>query len=82
LFTWREVAKRRNSVSTNILFFDEILDSSLDGEGIETFLQIINNLTKGVNTFIISHNDKSIEKINNVIEFKKIKGFSQLAYAK
>jgi hypothetical protein len=82
LFTWREVAKRRNSVSTNILFFDEILDSSLDGEGIETFLQIIKNLTKGVNTFIISHNDKSIEKINNVIEFKKIKGFSQLAYAK
>ena len=78
LFTWRELAKRRNSISTNILFFDEILDSSMDQEGIDYFLKIIKNLTKGSNTFIISHNYSSIDNIDNVLEFEKIKGFSHL----
>ena len=78
LFTWREIAKERNSISTNILFFDEILDSSLDAEGTENFLNIIKALTKGSNTFIISHNSKSIDNIDNVLEFRKIKGFSHL----
>ena len=78
LFTWRELAKRRNSISTNILFFDEILDSSMDQEGIDYFLKIIKNLTRGSNTFIISHNYSSIDNIDNVLEFEKIKGFSHL----
>lgn len=78
LFTWRELARRRNSISTNILFFDEILDSSMDQEGIDYFLKIIKNLTKGSNTFIISHNYSSIDNIDNVLEFEKIKGYSHL----
>lgn len=78
LFTWREIAKRRNSISTNILFFDEILDSSLDSDGIEDFFNIIKHLTKGTNTFIISHNDKSIDNVENSIEFTKIKEFSHI----
>jgi DNA repair exonuclease SbcCD ATPase subunit len=80
LFTWREIAKRRNSISTNILFFDEILDSSLDSEGIDNFIKIIKHLTKDVNTFIISHNSKCIDSVDNIIEFKKVKGFSHIVF--
>ena len=78
LFTWREIAKRRNSINANILFFDEILDSSLDDEGIENFLNIIKTLTEGQNCFIITHSEKTIEKIDNQIEFVKRKGFSHV----
>lgn len=76
LFTWREIAKQRNAVATNVLIFDEILDSSLDFDGIEALFKLIKHLTKGSNTIIISHNSDSIGLADNVIEFKKIKGFS------
>ena len=78
LFTWYDIAKRRNSINTNILFFDEVLDGSLEADGIESLLNIIRRLTEGNNTFIISHNDKSIDLIDNVIKFEKKKGFSHI----
>jgi DNA repair exonuclease SbcCD ATPase subunit len=77
LFTWRAIAKMRNSINTNILIMDEVFDSSLDSNGTEEFLKIINNLTKDTNTFIISHKtDQLYDKFERVLKFKKIKNFS------
>ena len=79
LFTWRAVAKLRNSVSTNLLIMDEVFDSSLDSNGTEEFLKIINNLTSDTNTFIISHKtDQMYDKFANVIKFEKHKNFSKV----
>jgi len=80
LFTWRAVAKRRNSINTNILIMDEVMDSSLDNDGMENFLKLINGLTKDTNTFIISHKqDAIIDKFDNVIRFEKHQNFSKIA---
>jgi DNA repair exonuclease SbcCD ATPase subunit len=80
LFTWRAVSKLRNSVSTNLLIMDEIMDSSLDNAGTEEFLKIINDLTVDSNIFIISHKgDQLYEKFDNVIKFEKVKNFSRIA---
>ena len=80
LFTWRAIAKLRNSVSTNLLIMDEVFDSSLDSNGTEEFLKVINNLTKDTNTFIISHKtDQLYDKFNNVLKFEKYKNFSRIA---
>ena len=80
LFTWRSVAKLRNSVSTNLLIMDEIMDSSLDNAGTEEFLKIINELTADSNVFIISHKgDQLYEKFDHVIKFEKVKNFSRMA---
>jgi energy-coupling factor transporter ATP-binding protein EcfA2 len=79
LFTWRAVAKLRNSTSTNILIMDEVFDSSLDGSGTEEFMKILNNLTQETNTFIISHKgDQLFDKFANVIRFEKHKNFSRI----
>lgn len=79
LFTWRAVAKLRNSINTNILIMDEVFDSSLDSNGTEEFMKILNNLTKDTNTFIISHKtDQLYDKFKNVIKFKKHKNFSSI----
>lgn len=79
LFTWRAIAKMRNSINTNLLIMDEILDSSLDSNGIEEFLKIINNLTLDTNTFIISHkSDQLYDKFDKVIRFEKHKSFSRI----
>ncbi len=79
LFTWRMIAKLKNSVSTNLLIMDEIFDSSLDGEGTDEFLKIINGLTEENNTFIISHKrDQLLEKFDQVIKFVKEKDFSRI----
>lgn len=79
LFTWRAVAKLRNSVSTNLLIMDEIMDSSLDNAGTEEFLKIINELTADSNIFIISHKgDQLYDKFDNVIRFEKVKNFSRM----
>jgi DNA repair exonuclease SbcCD ATPase subunit len=81
LFCWRAIAKLRNSSSSNLLFMDEILDSSLDPSGVEEFLKIIESLTKeaNTNTFIISHRgDSVIDKFENIIQFKKEKNFSKI----
>lgn len=77
LFTWRAVSKIRNSVSTNLLIMDEIMDSSLDNSGTEEFLKIINELTEDSNIFIISHKgDQLFDKFDHTIHFKKVKNFS------
>jgi len=76
LFTWREVAAFKNSVSTNLLIMDEVFDSSLDGLGTDDFLKIIRYVIKGANVFIISHKESLFDKFENVIKFEKVKGFS------
>lgn len=80
LFTWRAIAKLRNSINTNILIMDEVFDSSLDSNGTEEFLKIINDLTSDTNTFIISHKtDQLYDKFDKVIRFEKHKNFSRIA---
>ena len=79
LFTWRAISKLRNSVSTNLLIMDEIMDSSLDNAGTEEFLKIINELTSDSNVFIISHKgDQLYDKFDNTIRFQKHKNFSRI----
>jgi DNA repair exonuclease SbcCD ATPase subunit len=80
LFTWRAVAKLRNSISTNLLIMDEVFDSSLDSNGTEEFMKILNQLTQDTNTFIISHKgDQLVDKFANVIRFEKKQNFSKIA---
>lgn len=79
LFTWRAIAKLRNSINTNILIMDEVFDSSLDANGTEEFLKIINTLTSDTNTIIISHKtDQLYDKFEKVIKFEKHKNFSRM----
>lgn len=79
LFTWRAIAKMRNSASTNLLIMDEVFDSSLDSNGTDEFLKIIQTLTADTNTFIISHKtDQLFDKFHNVIKFEKTKNFSRI----
>ena len=78
LFTWREVARMKNSVNTNLLIMDEVFDSSLDGYGTEEFLKIIRFVIKDANIFVISHKTGMDEKFDNVVKFEKVKGFSSI----
>ena len=79
LFTWRAIAKLRNSANTNLLIMDEILDSSLDMDGTDEFLKLIQQLTEETNVFIISHKgDQLFEKFDNVMRFEKYKNFSRM----
>jgi len=76
LFTWREVAKFKNSTSTNLLIMDEVFDSSLDGFGTEEFLKIIRYVIKDSNIFVISHKESLHDKFEETIRFEKVKNFS------
>lgn len=78
LFTWREVARLKNSVNTNLLIMDEVFDSSLDGFGTDEFLKIIRYVIKDANIFVISHKAELHDKFKNVIKFDKVKGFSRI----
>ena len=78
LFTWREVARVKNSANTNLLIMDEVFDSSLDGFGTEEFLKIIRYIIKGANIFVISHKTDLHDKFESVIRFDKVKGFSRI----
>jgi DNA repair exonuclease SbcCD ATPase subunit len=78
LFTWREVARMKNSVNTNLLIMDEVFDSSLDGFGTEEFLKIIRYVIKDANIFVISHKTGLEDKFESVIRFEKVKGFSRM----
>ena len=78
LFTWREVARFKNSVNTNLLIMDEVFDSSLDGFGTEEFLKIIRYVIKDANIFVISHKTGLEDKFESVIKFEKVKGFSRM----
>ena len=77
LFTWREVARVKNSVNTNLLIMDEVFDSSLDGFGTDEFLKIIRFVIKDANIFVISHKVDMQDKFESVIMFDKVKGFSR-----
>ena len=78
LFTWRAIAKMKNSTNTNLLILDEIFDSSLDNTGTDDFLKILNTFDKQ-NVFVISHKqDQLIDKFRDVIQFKKEKNFSHM----
>lgn len=77
LFTWRAVASMRNSMSTNLLFLDEIMDGSLDSDGVEEFLKLLHKLTGDNNVFVISHRtDQIIDKFQNVIKMNKVRNFT------
>jgi DNA repair exonuclease SbcCD ATPase subunit len=79
LFTWRDIARLRNSASTNLLILDEIFDSSLDGAGTDFFTNIIRYVIQDAHVFVISHKtDDLIDKFEKVIKFDKIKGFSKM----
>ena len=78
LFTWRDIARMKNSTNTNLLILDEIFDSSLDGQGTDDFFKIIKTLEKE-NIFIISHKgDILFDKFTNIIKFEKVQNFTQL----
>jgi len=78
LFTWREVARMKNSVNTNLLIMDEVFDSSLDGMGTEEFLKIIRYVIKDANIFVISHKTGMEDKFESMMKFEKVKGFSMM----
>lgn len=79
LFTWRQIAKMKNSVNTNLLILDEVFDSSLDGTGTEEFLKLLNSLDNNTNVFVISHKgDQLFDKFRSVIKFQKMNNFSQV----
>ena len=79
LFTWRAIAKMKNSTNTNLLILDEIFDSSLDSAGTDEFLKILNTL-EGENVFVISHKqDVLVEKFKHTLKFEKNKNFSKMA---
>ena len=79
LFTWREIARMKNSINTNLLILDEVFDSSLDNMGTDYFTKIIKYVIKDANVFVISHKtDELIDKFDKVIRFEKTKGFSKM----
>jgi len=80
LFTWRAIAKLKNSINTNLLVLDEVFDASLDNNGCDEFLKLLNQLDNQTNVFVISHKgDILAEKFRNQIKFEKIKNFSRIA---
>ena len=82
LFTWRDIAKLKNSSSTNILILDEIFDSSLDSNGTEEFTKIIKYVIKDAYVFMISHKvDELTDRLDNLITFEKMNGFSKVKYS-
>ena len=78
LFTWREVAKIKNSTNTNLLIMDEVFDSSLDGNGTEEFIKILRFVVQDANTFVISHKVGMEDRFESVIKYEKYKGFSRI----
>ena len=80
LFTWRQIAKLKNSTNTNLLILDEVFDSSLDGVGTEEFLKLIHEMGNDTNIFVISHKgDQLFDKFRSIIKFEKKNNFSQVA---
>lgn len=79
LFTWRAIAKMRNSSNANLLIMDEIFDSSLDVNGIEQLATIIESISGDSNVFIISHKESMMDKFTNIIRFEKVKDYSRIA---
>jgi DNA repair exonuclease SbcCD ATPase subunit len=81
LFTWREVAKMKNSVNTNLLFLDEIFDSSMDAAGTDEIMKLINAVSGASNIFLISHKtDQFFDKFDSVIQFEIKNNFTSMKY--
>lgn len=78
LFTWRAVAKLRNSMSTNLLILDEVMDASLDGNAADDLLKILQNISNESSIFVISHRENLHDKFENTIKFVKHKNFSKI----
>ena len=78
LFTWRTIAKLRNSLNTNLLILDEIFDSSLDGNAADDLLKILQTISGNSNVFVISHRENLHDKFESVIKFEKHKNFSSI----
>ena len=79
LFTWREIAKVKNSTNTNLLILDEIFDSSLDSSGTDEFMRILQTTMIKENVFVISHkSDTLIDKFPRVLKFEKYKNFTRM----
>lgn len=78
LFTWRAVAKLRNSMSTNLLILDEVLDGSLDTNALDMLMTILDSVSESTSLFVISHRENMSEKFPNVIKFVKHKNFSHI----
>ena len=79
LFTWRTIAKMKNSTNTNLLILDEVFDSSLDASGTEEFLKILNTMDKGINAFVISHKGDILQdKFTNIMRFEKTNNYSRM----
>jgi ABC-type sugar transport system ATPase subunit len=81
MFTWREIARIKNSISTNLLILDEIGDSSMDGEGTDILWEILNDM-EDTNIFVISHKTSNIDKFTSHIEFFKDGNFSKIKNSK
>jgi DNA repair exonuclease SbcCD ATPase subunit len=79
LFTWRAIAKMRNSSNSNLLVMDEIFDSAVDISGTEQLMSIIETICGDTNVFIISHKESMMDKFTNIIRFEKVKDFSRIA---
>jgi len=79
LFSFRQLARLKNSVNTNLLILDEVMDSSLDLAGTDAFMELISNTDKYTNVFVISHKtDQILDKFDRVINFNKVKNFSKM----
>ena len=79
LFTWRTIAKMKNSASTNLLLLDEVFDSSLDANGTDYVMNLLNTIGDDTNVFVISHKgDQLIDKFKSVIKFQKYQNFSRI----
>jgi len=78
LFTWRDISKLRNSVNTNLLVMDEIMDGALDTDGVDQLAGIISKSFKNTNIFVISHRESMLEGFDNVIKFEKVHDFSRI----
>ena len=79
LFTWRDIAKLKNSSSTNILILDEIFDSSLDSNGTDEFTKIIKYVIKDAHIFLITHKSEDLnDRFDQLITFEKLNGFSKM----
>jgi ABC-type molybdenum transport system ATPase subunit/photorepair protein PhrA len=79
MFTWRQIARMKNSTNTNLLILDETFDSSLDTDGVDNLLKILATLDKDTNTFIISHKTDVLDgKFENKLTFEKVNNFSKM----
>jgi DNA repair exonuclease SbcCD ATPase subunit len=79
MFTWRAIAKMRNSIDCSLIIFDEILDGSMDAEGIDNTMKLLESVAPDTSIFIISHRDAVSDKFNRVIQFEKHQNFSRVA---